>query len=333
MNYPEIRGYRSMKDLQAVTTFIAVARAGSFAEAARRLRLSTTAASRHVAELEQALGITLLRRSTRSVTLTEAGARYLPRAEAIVRELDGLNAEVAANDQAPRGTLRITAPPGLGHDWIVPLAIDFMAAYPAVDLELDLSERKVDLVAEGFDAAIRSGPLPSSSLIAHRLIEMDYRLCASPGYIDRRGVPETPQSLADHDCLYWCSSTTTEPATWTFLRHGRSQFVPIRCRLLIGDLPALRQAALLGLGLAVLPELDVTDDLAAGRLVAVLPDYTIPSGVLSLVRPATTFEPVRLRVFVDFVTAALRQRAHSLANRASERPTPPLVETSKAETR
>lgn len=305
-----------MKDLQAVTTFIAVARAGSFAEAARRLKLSTTAASRHVAELEQALGITLLRRSTRSVTLTEAGARYLPRAEAIVRELDCLNAEVAANDQVPRGTLRITAPPGLGHDWIVPLAIDFMAAYPAVNLELDLSERKVDLVAEGFDAAIRSGPLADSSLIAHRLIEMDYRLCASPGYLERRGVPETPASLGEHDCLYWCSSTTVEPATWTFLRNGRSQVVPIRCRLLIGDLPALRRAALLGLGLAILPELDVTDDLAAGRLVAVLPDYTIPSGILSLVRPATSFEPARLRVFINFVTAALRQRAYGMPRRA-----------------
>jgi molybdate transport repressor ModE-like protein len=127
-----------MRDLQAITTFIAVARAGSFAEAARRLGLSTTAASRHVAELEQTLGVTLLHRTTRSVRLTEGGSRYLSRAETIVNELDNLNAEISADERSLRGTLRISAPPGIGRDWIVPLAIDFMAAYPGIDLDLDL---------------------------------------------------------------------------------------------------------------------------------------------------------------------------------------------------
>lgn len=297
-----------MKDLQAITTFTAVARAGTFAEAARRLRLSTTAASRHVAELEQSLGVSLLRRTTRSVTLTEAGARYLPRAEAILRDLDSLNAEIADNERTPSGMLRVTVPPGIGRTWIVPLALDFMAAHPAIDLELDLTERMLDLVAEGFDAAIRSGPLPSSSLVAHRIVEMNYRLCASPTYVDRRGAPETPRHLAGHSCLYWCSSTATEAASWTFLKNGRTQTVPVECRLLIGDLPALREAALRGFGLAILPELDAHADLAAGRLVAVLPDYAIPSDTLSLVRPPTPFEPARLRTFIDFITAALRRR-------------------------
>ncbi|WP_209426140.1 LysR family transcriptional regulator [Pararhodobacter sp. SW119] len=296
-----------MRDLQSITTFAAVARAGSFAEAARRLRISTTAASRHVADLEQALGVQLLQRTTRSVSLTEAGARYLPRAEAILGELDALHAETAAADQTPRGTLRIAAPPGIGHDWIVPLVTDFLADNPAISLDLDLSERLVDLVAEGYDAAIRSGALASSSLIAHRIIEIRYRLCASPAYLDRCGTPETPSQLVDHACLFWCSSGAGPVAEWTFLQSGSSETVPVNCRLRIGSLPALRHAALLGLGLAILPERDVTTDLAEGRLVHVLPDWEIPPESLSLVRPAGAFEPARLRLFIDFITAALRR--------------------------
>lgn len=308
----------SVKDLQSITTFIAVGRAQSFAEAARRLRLSTTAVSRHVAELEQALGVTLLHRTTRSVTMTEAGARYLPRAEAIMQELDNLNAEIGASDRIPRGNLRISAPPGIGHDWIVPLVTDFLIVHPQIDLELDLSERMVDLVAEGFDAAIRSGPLPSSSLIAHRIIEMRYRLCASPGYLHSHGVPASPGDLVNHDCLFWSTSTIADVAAWTFRRDGVSQTVPISCRLRIGNLPALCRAALAGLGLTMLPELDVQEDLSAGRLVSLLPDYEIPSGVVSLVRPPAPFEPTRLRAFVDFITSALRRRARGLANEADE---------------
>jgi DNA-binding transcriptional LysR family regulator len=309
-----------VKDLQSITTFIAVARAQSFAEAARRLRLSTTAVSRHVAELEQALGTTLLRRTTRSVTLTEAGARYLPRAEAVLQELDSLNAEIGASDRVPRGRLRISAPPGIGHDWIVPLVTDFLIAYPQIDLELDLSERMVDLVAEGFDAAIRSGPLPSSSLIAHRIIEMRYLLCASPDYLDRHGVPASPADLVSHDCLFWSTSAITDVAAWTFVRGGHTQTEPVHCRLRIGNLPALRRAAIAGLGLTMLPQLDVQEDISAGRLVRLLPDYEISSDVLSLVRPPTPFEPARVRTFVDYVTTTLRHRARGLATETGERP-------------
>lgn len=309
-----------VKDLQPITTFIAVARAQSFAEAARRLRISTTAVSRHVAELEQSLGVTLLRRTTRSVTPTEAGARYLPRAEAIMRELDNLNAEIGASDRIPSGSLRISAPPGIGHDWIVPLVTDFLIAHPQIDLELDLSERMVDLVAEGFDAAIRSGPLPGSSLIGHRIIEMRYVLCASPGYFASHGRPDSPADLSSHDCLFWSTSAIADAASWTFLRDGRSQTVPIRCRLRIGNLPALRRTALAGLGLTILPELDVTGDLAAGRLVKLLTDYEIASGALSLVRPPAPFEPARLRAFIDFVTSALRRKARGVADEADDRP-------------
>jgi DNA-binding transcriptional LysR family regulator len=291
----------------SMTVFVEVARAGSFSAAAHKLNMSTTAVSRHVADLERMLGVTLLRRTTRHVSPTEVGARYLPRAHAILDEIEQLNAEISAVDPTPRGKLKITAPPAVGNEVIVPLAVDFVEAYPEIELEIDLSERLVDLVAEGFDAAIRAGPLESSSMIAHRIVELRYLICASPSYLERRGAPKRPDDIGDHDCIYW--RVAAAGGAWSFVKNGERVTVPIRGRLLISNFAAQRAAALRGLGLAILPLLSVREDLEVGRLVSVLPDYEVHHGVLSLVRPPTPFEPPKLRVFIDFITAALRERA------------------------
>lgn len=291
----------------AMTVFVEVARAGSFSAAARRLKLSTTAVSRHVADLERMLGVTLLRRTTRQVSPTEAGARYLPRADAILKEIEQLNAEISTIDSTPRGKLKITAPPAVGSELIAPLAVDFVAAYPEIELEIDLSERLVDLVAEGFDAAIRVGPLASSAMIAYRIVELRYLICASPVYLARCGTPRRPEDIAEHDCINW--RVAAGGGTWSFLKDGARVTVPIRGRLLISNFAAQREAALRGVGLAILPLLSVREDLALGRLVPVLPDHEVHRGELSLVRPPTPFEPPKLRVFIDFITAALREQA------------------------
>ena len=291
----------------SMTVFVEVARAGGFSAAAQKLKMSTTAVSRHVADLERMLGVTLLRRTTRHVSPTEVGARYLPRAEAILEEIEQLNAEISAIDSSPRGKLKITAPPAVGNEVIAPLAVDFVETYPDIDLEIDLTERLVDLVAEGFDAAIRAGPLESSSMIAHRIVELRYLLCASPSYLKQRGVPERPADIANHDCIYW--RVVAGGGAWSFLKDGEPVSVPVRSRLLVSNFAAQREAALRGLGLAILPLLSVREDLEAGRLVSVLPDYQAHHGVLSLVRPPTPFEPPKLRVFIDFITAALREQA------------------------
>ena len=296
----------------AMTVFVAVATAGGFAQAARQLRMSTTAVSRHVADLEQRLGVTLLRRTTRHVSLTEAGGRYLPRAAAVLEEIERINGEISAADAAPRGRLRITAPPAIGNDWLAPLAIDFIESHPQIELELDLSERLVDLVAEGYDAAIRAGPLASSSLIAHRIIELRYVLCASPDYLERRGTPRRPEDLRGHDCIHWRGGASDE--RWTFIKDGARITVPIRGRLLISNFAAAREAVVRGLGLAIRPLISVQDDLEAGRLVPVMPDYELDPDSLSLVRPATPFEPSKLRLFMDFITEALRRQARSEAD-------------------
>lgn len=293
----------------AMSVFVEVATAGGFSQAARKLRLSTTAVSRHVADLEDRLGVMLLRRTTRHVSLTEAGARYLPRASAILEEIERINAEIGDADSAPRGRLRITAPPAIGNDWLAPLAIDFIESYPQIELELDLSERVVDLVAEGYDAAIRAGPLASSSLIAHRIVALRYVLCASPKYLESRGTPRRPEELRDHDCIHWRSGSNDN--RWTFTKDGARIAVPIRGRLLISNFAAAREAVVRGLGLAVRPLISVHDDLEAGRLVRALPEYELDPESLSLIRPPTPFEPAKLRLFIDFITEALRRRARS----------------------
>lgn len=303
-----------MNPHRAMTVFVEVARAGGFSAAARRLEMSTTAVSRHVADLERMLGVTLLRRTTRHVSPTELGARYLPRAEAILDEIEGLHAEIGAIDPTPRGKLRITAPPAVGNAVIAPLAVDFVEAYPEIELEIDLTERLVDLVAEGFDAAIRAGPLESSSMIAHRIVELRYVLCASPGYLERRGTPERPDDVGLHDCIHWRGAA--EGGAWRFFRDGTQVSVPIRARLLISSFAAEREAAVRGLGLAILPLLTLRDDLEAGRLVVVLAGYEVDRGLLSLVRPPTPFEPPKLRAFIDFITTALRERVRA-ADRAT----------------
>ena len=186
-----------------MTVFVEVARAGSFSAAAHRLQHVDDRRQPPCGRSGALLGVTLLRRTTRHVSPTEAGARYLPRAHAILEEIEQLNAEISAVDPTPRGKLKITAPPAIGNEVIVPLAVDFVEAYPEIELEIDLSERLVDLVAEGFDAAIRAGPLESSSMIAHRIVELRYLICASPSYLERRGTPKRPDDIGDHDCIYW----------------------------------------------------------------------------------------------------------------------------------
>jgi DNA-binding transcriptional LysR family regulator len=300
-------GAIAMNSHVSMTTFVEVTRAGSFAAAARNLNMSTTAVSRHVADLERMLGVTLLRRTTRRLSPTEAGARYLPRAVAILDEIERLNAEISAVDATPRGKLKITAPPAVGNEVIAPLAVDFIEAYPEIELEIELTERLVDLVAEGFDAAIRAGPLESSSMIAHRIVEMRYLICASPSYLARRGVPKRPDEIGEHDCIYWRAAS--ESRAWNLVKDGARVPVPIRGRLLMSNFAAGREAAVRGLGLAILPVLTVRDDLEAGRLIPVLPDYQAYHGILSLVRPPTPFEPPKLRAFIDFITPALRERA------------------------
>jgi DNA-binding transcriptional LysR family regulator len=297
--------------LQAMSVFVHVAELGGFAPAARRLGLSTSAVSRHVAELETAVGAQLLRRTTRRLSLTEAGTRYLPRARAIVEEVDALHTEIGERHAAPSGLLRVSLPPGTGNFTLAPLAIEFLTRYPDIALELDVTERVVDLVAEGYDAAVRAGPLVDSSLASRKLIDLHFVTCASPAYCARYGMPDRPEDLSRHSCIHF--PRRRGDMVWTFTDGDRRIPVRVSGRYVINDIDAERRAALAGLGIVALTWYDAHEDLEAGRLIRLLPAFDYEPFPITFVWPRAAIEPRKLRLFIDFIAEALVRRERDRA--------------------
>lgn len=283
----------------AMRVFVAVAEQTGFAPAARTLEMSTTAVSRHVADLEAFLGVQLLRRTTRTVNLTEAGERYLCGARETLRQTSELHAEITSLNETPQGRLRITVTPGFGNYFLGPMIARFARAYQALTVEVDFSERLVDLVTEGYDAGIRSGNLRDSSMTARRLTDIDYISCASPDYLERCGTPQRPEDLTAHDCVYWrCAPQVT---LWRF-HSGRDLIeVPVGGRFRVNSVITERQGALAGLGVAMLPPAHIAEDIRSGSLVPILQDFRPVSEPISIVWPQTVAVPRKLRVFVDFL--------------------------------
>ncbi len=287
----------------AMRVFVAVAEHTGFAPAARVLEMSTTAVSRHVADLEASLGVQLLRRTTRRVNLTEAGERYLRGARSLLRQAGELHSEITSFNATPQGRLRITATPGFGNYFLGPMIARFARAYPALTVEVDFSERLVDLVTEGYDAGIRSGNLSDSSMTVRRLTDIHYIACASPDYLQRCGSPQRPEDLTAHDCVYWRSSK--QVTIWKF-HHGDDLIeVPVKGRFRVNSVITEREGALAGLGVAVLPPGHVAEDIRSGRLVPVLQDFRSASEPISVIWPQTAAVPRKLRVFVDFLVAEI----------------------------
>lgn len=289
-----------MNTLSAMSVFVAVAEQGGFAPAARILGMSPTAVSRHVQELERALGAQLLRRTTRRLSLTEAGERYLPTARRVLTEVRELHEEIASLNETPRGRLRVTATPGFGEYFLAPLAARFAAAYPELSLEMDFVERVVDLVAEGYDAGVRSGDLRDSTLRSKRLTEMRYVTCASPAYLERFGAPERPEDLTRHACVHW--RWRSGAIVWRFIDGDEIISVPVTGRFIVSSYTAEREGALAGLGIALLPPFQIEEDARAGRLVKVLEAFEPVPERISIVWPAAATMPRKLRVFIDYMT-------------------------------
>lgn len=289
-----------MDRLAALEAFAKVAETQSFSEAARRLRSSKSAVSRHVAALEASLGARLFHRTTRSLTLTEAGRDYFARASRILADLDEADASVTQLQAAPRGRLRVNAPMSFGFLHLAPALGDFLARYPEVELDVNLTDRFVDLVDEGVDVAVRIGSLTDSSLVARRLAGIRRVLCASPDYIARRGVPQTPDDLKDHDCLSNTNITITRE--WRFVHpDGTPWPVEVKGRMSANSGDMLRVAALRGHGFVHLPTFIVGEDLKAGTLVSVLDPYIAQDLTLNAVYPTARHLSPKVRAFVDFL--------------------------------
>ncbi|MFO0553554.1 MAG: LysR family transcriptional regulator [Polyangiaceae bacterium] len=292
-------------DLGDVEAFVAVVDASSFTAAAARLRAPKSALSRRVARLEEALGARLLQRTTRSLALTEAGASYHASATQALGQLREAAAVVSERSEEPSGTVRITMPVDTGAVTAIDVLTQFVREYPKVNVEVDLSARIVDLVAEGYDLALRAGPLRDSSLVARKLGDTVAILAASPEYVARRGMPQRPADLINHDCVLF--RATRGESRWRLHGpDGREEEVNVQGRLSGSDFSFIRAAALHGAGIALLPSPAALLDMNCGRLVRVLPDYSGFSSPFHLVYPSARFMPLRVAVLRDFILKNLK---------------------------
>ncbi len=289
--------------LTGLEVFAKVAACGSLSAAARAMGVSQTMVTKHIAALEARLGVKLFHRTTRRLSITEAGRNYLEASERILAEIEAANASVAVDRVEPRGLLRLNAPVAFGTRQIAPLLAEFTAHHPQVTIELGLNDRLVDLAEEGWDMAIRIGILSSSSLIARRIAPCRVVVCASPSYLKARGTPPTVASLAAHNCLGYTLSQQTSVDRWVFgARAEVSVRVSGNLRANNGD--ALRTAAIAGQGLIYQPTFIVADDLRAGALVAIeLDQPTVELGGIYAVYLPDRHPPAKVRAFIDFIAA------------------------------
>lgn len=289
-----------MDRLTQIDAFVAVMQKGSLSAAARAEGVTPAVMGRRIDALEARLGVKLLVRTTRRITLTPEGSAFLEDCQRILADLANAEDGVGQGALKASGHLRISAPAGFGRRHVAPRLAEFLDTHPEVTVSLDLSDRTVDLVNEGVDCAVRIGPLSDSNLVAVRLGEMQRAVVGSPDYLTRRGIPGTPADLAGHDCL-----VLTQQAGWSFGEPGRPEegrVWKVAGRLQCNDGSVLHDWALQGRGLAWRSLWEVGEDLARGRLLAVLTDWAAPSLGIHAVFPQRQL-PLRLRLFIDHLRA------------------------------
>jgi DNA-binding transcriptional LysR family regulator len=287
--------------LTGLEVFAKVAAAGSLSAAGRAMDMSQTMVTKHVAALETRLGVKLFHRSTRRLSITEAGRNYLEASERILADIEAADAAVAADRVEPRGLLRLNAPIAFGTRQIAPLLSEFAQRHPLVTVELGLNDRLVDLAEEGWDLVIRIGSLSNSSLIARRIAPCRTVVCAAPSYLAARGRPRMVSSLADYNCLGYTLSSVTGVDRWAFGARG-DVTIPVSGNLRTNNGDALRGAAIAGQGLAYLPTFIVADDLHAGTLAALdLDQPTVEFGGIYAIYLPERHPAAKVRAFIDFL--------------------------------
>lgn len=293
--------------LDALTTFVVVAEQQSFAEAARQLGRSPASVTRAVAALEERLQTRLLNRTTRSVAVTDAGARYLESCRRLLATYDELEAVNLGERVQPRGWINVTAPTMFGRLHVLPIVRTFLAEYPQVDIRLLLLDRVVSLVDEGLDLGVRIGELPDSSLRAVHVGRVRRVVCAAPQYIADHGVPMMPRDLGSHTVVA-CTAVTPIPDRWSF--HGPSgvMSVAVKPRLVVNTTSGAVDAALDGLGFVCIRSYQAEPHMAAGRLQIVLVEYEPPPAPIHVVHPEGRYLPAKVRVFIDYAAERLRRK-------------------------
>jgi DNA-binding transcriptional LysR family regulator len=284
-------------DLNEIAVFTRVVQAGSFTAAAKVLGMPKSTVSRKVSDLEERLNARLLQRTTRKLSLTDAGRTYFDYGVRIVNEVEAAETAVGSLQDRPRGLLRVTV--GLNAQWLGDILADFMKRNPEVQLEVLSTGRNVDLIEERFDVAIRAGTLADSSLVARKLGNATRFLVASPAYLKKRRRPRTPEDLRDHDCLVFGSGSIAVDLQLD--SREQSVRVAISARLLVSDFDIVHAAAMAGLGIAILPAFRCVEDLRAHRLERVLRDWAPPATPVHVVYPTARHLSAKVKTFVEYV--------------------------------
>jgi DNA-binding transcriptional LysR family regulator len=288
-----------MDKLEAMNAFAKVVASGSYAEAARRLNLTRSAVSKAVMELEQVLGARLLDRTTRRVTPTEAGLAYYERCLAILAQVDETEAQISRLHDEPKGVLKVNAPMSFGTLYLGDAVADFMIRYSDLKVELTLTDRFIDPLEEGVDVTVRIGAMVDSSLIARRISPARIVLVASPDYLKAHGTPQSPSALAEHRCLSYGHMTSMQ--RWHLTDRGNPVSVAIGACLSSNNGDVLREAALKGIGIALLPTFIAGKDIAAKRLQIVLPENQPDDLTIHALYAPNRYLAAKTRVFIDFL--------------------------------
>ncbi len=291
-------------------SFVRVVHAGSFTLAAQQLGLSRALVSRHISDLEARLGVQLLTRSTRALSLTEEGQQYLDFCDQMFRDLEHKEDEIAGVRAIPAGSLRILAPSSFGALHIADAVIGFAKVQPHLKVSLLLENtwfRQDDFSQRGLDTALRFAPIRKSALIAEPIAEFDWVICAAPDYIARRGRPQKPADLGSHACLIH-NNALLDDHMWRFEGQKTGVTVRVNGTMHSNSALALRKAAMAGLGVALVPRYVIAEDLASGALVSLINRFRIPSRMLYAIYPEASTVPTKVRVFVDFLSKWLITR-------------------------
>ena len=291
--------------LEDMRIFVATVDARNFTAAASRLSLSKQFVSRRVMALEEALGVQLLIRNTRKLAVTELGQEFYERARRILGEVEEAEQAMSLRRAGPRGLLRVSAPMSFGMTHLSPLVAMFLRENDEVRYDMELSDRTVDVVGEGFDMAIRIGVLPDSTLVAQKLVDVRMVACCSPGYVRRRGKPAAPADLERHACLLYGHGGAV---SWDFVVDGTVKGVDVHGPLRANNGELIRDAAVAGLGIARLPDFIVADALKSGQLVPVLEDFLPGATSVYAVYPQHRQSSVTIRALVEFLRTQLRKK-------------------------
>lgn len=289
------------QDLARIRAFVQVFDAGGFSAAARAHGRSKALLSKYVTDLEDGLGVRLMNRTTRKISLTEAGEVFYREAGAILQQLDDLEANISERSTVPRGLLRVSAPRNFGETRLYAALFDFLRTHDEVELDLRLEDRLVDLVEEGIDVALRISALPDSSLIARRIATTEIRLVSAPSLLAEKGTPARPEALKNLPCIV--DTNYAGQGNWRFTDKGETVSVPVTGPVRVNSPVAAREAAAAGLGVAMVPSYLTDSELASGRLVAILDDFLPEGPGLSAVYPHRRHLPGKVRALIDHLVA------------------------------